>query len=943
MKPAFALDLDHDSVTLLKRSDTGWLRVGSVGLSVSDLDDALAALRGRAMALAPEGFTTKLVLPPSQILYTEIDAPGADRATRRATIAEALKGRTPYEVDDLVFDFSRHGDRAKVAVVARTTLAEAEGFAETYGFNPVCIVAAPKDGAFGGEPFFGLTAQAGEYVPEGSHLDRDQEPVRETGVMPVATIEPEPVVEEAAPEEAAAEPEEVVATVEVAPVEEIPETEDVAAPVELAADPVAPEAEAVPEVIAEDQPDEAAPEAEAPTADPVPEAVAEPVQAAEQPAPAGEAVGEPVDEAPFIAVEDKDEGESLSVLGDALPDVAPEPPVPSFQTRRAASRPEDEEDLRAAENRLHLMTTDPLPDFPLAQVIEGVAAITAPVLDVPAPQPEEEEDGRSRRHRPPPVGRPILKSIPDAAHGTMAQQKLRHAGAEPPIATPLPATPAAPPRPRAAPPRKTVATQPAKGGGRVLLALIGILVAAIVAIGAGSAWLSRDATPEPSTPDAAATDTTSDAASDATGGTAGTDPAATVDEAVPPSDTVDTEPPPDATAPADVADDPPPPTESATDAAVADALAPAPEPDVAPPADVAVTPPAPTPLPEADASGAPAVAQSAPATDSAASPEALPDTGATASDAPPAAQPVPPPFGTVMQFDSAGRIIPTIEGVITPDGYTLFKGRPAKVPPARPTPAAAPVTPAPIPADPAAAPGDGAALAPETQPAPSPADPALAGRKPRERPATIAAVAAAAQQKADAVAEAAAAAAKAEAERLASATPQAVASSRRPTSRPSGLVVTTATPAVESTAVDAAVAAAVAESAAPEPVAAPAPPPQPEVVATAAPEPEPQLGTSFSDEVNEPDVQGTPNMPTTRTVAKQATIKNAINLGEVSLIGVYGSSSNRRALVRMPSGRFVKVKVGDRLDGGTIAAIGDNEVSYVKKGRTIVLKMAKSG
>lgn len=953
MKPAFALDLDHDSVTLLKRSDTGWLRVASVELSEADLDGALARLRGQAETLEPKGFTTKLVLPPSQILYTEVDAPGPDRATRRATIAEALKGRTPYEVADLAFDFSRHGDRAKVAVVAQMTLAEAEAFAETYGFNPVCFVAAPKDGAFGGEPFFGLTARAGEHVPEGSHLDRDQEPVRVTGDLPAVAVaapveapEPEPVAAEVAEEvvvaEVAAEPEVVVE-----PVDEVPEPEDIA---EAAAEAAEPEVGENPEPAAEEPP----PEAEAVTAEetpepapaaPVLETVAGRMQAAQQPQEIEEPAAEPVEEAPFIEVEDTDEGEPISVLHEALPDAAAEPAAPSFQTRRAASRPEDEDDLRAAENRLHLMTIDPVPDFPSAQVIEGVAAITAPVLDVPAAPPETEEDGRASRHRAPPIGRPILKSIPDAAHGTMAQQKLRHAGAAPPIVTPP--APAEAARPRAAKPPRTTVLQPGKGSGRVLLALTGILVAAIVVIGVGSAWLSGDKTPvAPATPEATAPASPDASAADP----AAADPAAPVEDVVPPSDNADAEPLPDATPPADsadVADDPPPPSESATDAAVTDALAAAPEPDVAPPADVAVTPPAPSPLPEADASGAPVVAQSPAAADGAPSPT-LPDAGATASDSPPATQPVPPPFGTLTKFDSAGRIVPTAEGVITPDGYTLFAGPPPKVPPARPATAVAPAAVAPIPAtaDPAAAaPGDGAALTPEALP---PADPALAGKKPRLRPASIAAAAAAAQQKAEAVAEAAAAAAKAEAERLASATPQAVASSRRPAGRPSGLV-TTAASTVEATAVDAAVAAAVAEpvvAETPAPVAAPATAPQPEVVAAApapAPEPEAAPGTSFSDEVNEPDVQGTPNMPTTRTVAKQATIKNAINLSEVSLIGVYGSSSNRRALIRMPSGRFVKVKVGDRVDGGTIAAIGESEVSYVKRGRTIVLKMSKSG
>ncbi|HQU70300.1 MAG TPA: hypothetical protein PLI43_19190 [Albidovulum sp.] len=965
MKPAFALDLDNDSVTLLQRSAVGWLRVGSVGFSDADLDGALGRLKGKAEALAPEGFTSKLILPPSQVLYTEVDAPGPDRTARRATIAEALKGRTPYEVTELVFDFSRSGDRAKVAVVAQVTLDEAEGFAETYGFNPVCIVAVPRDGAFGGEPFFGLTARAGEHVPEGSHLDRDQEPVRVTGdvsalpeaepvvAKPIVEAVVEPVVELAPVVEAEAvvEPEPVVEA------ESVPEPEPIVEPEPVVEAAAKEQATLAPEAVdaAADQPDaEAAPEVPAAAEEPVAvasvlEAVAGRMQAAEQAAaPAVAEALEPEDEAPFIAIDDAEEAEPITVIGEGVPEAWSETALAAFQTRRASARPEDEDDLLAAENRLHLTTADPVPDVATVPVIEGVAAITAPELDVPPLQADGDEAGDAtiQKRRAAALGRPILKSIPDAVHGTIAQQKLRHAVAAPPIAA---ATPPAPPRPRKTAASRQTAPAQARSSGRVLLALTGILLAAMVTLGLASAWFSGGDEP-----------TGAVAPSETAPTTPAAENAAPIDEAVPPSDSAEADLLPEA-AP-DAIEAAPEPDVSATDAAVADALNETPaDPVVAAPAEVADTPPASSPLPEADASGAPAIAQSPATPDGAGGPNALPDARTAASDAPPAPQPVPPPFGTVMQFDSAGMIVPTAEGVITPEGFTLFSGRPSKVPPARPATAAPAALPAAVPAttDPAAAPaptdpatatpGDGAALAPAVEP-PPPADPALAGKKPRDRPASIAAAATAAQQKADALAEAAAAAAKAEAEHLASATAQAVTSSRRPATRPRGLVVTTS---VQSAAVDAAVAAAVAEplavapEPAPAPVTAPQPPPQPEVVATAAPEPAPQpellAGTSFTDEVSEPEVQGTPNMPTTRTVAKQATIKNAINLSEVSLIGVYGSSSNRRALIRMPSGRFVKVKVGDRLDGGTIAAIGDSEVSYVKRGRTIVLKMAKSG
>ena len=59
----------------------------------------------------------------------------------------------------------------------------------------------------------------------------------------------------------------------------------------------------------------------------------------------------------------------------------------------------------------------------------------------------------------------------------------------------------------------------------------------------------------------------------------------------------------------------------------------------------------------------------------------------------------------------------------------------------------------------------------------------------------------------------------------------------------------------------------------------------------------------------------------------------------MNLIGVYGTPSNRRALVRLPSGRYKKVQVGDTIDGGRVSAIGDSELRYQKGGRNLVLKI----
>lgn len=82
-----------------------------------------------------------------------------------------------------------------------------------------------------------------------------------------------------------------------------------------------------------------------------------------------------------------------------------------------------------------------------------------------------------------------------------------------------------------------------------------------------------------------------------------------------------------------------------------------------------------------------------------------------------------------------------------------------------------------------------------------------------------------------------------------------------------------------------------------------------------------------------------PKIPSKASVARSATVKNAINLRKVNLIGVYGKPTSRRALVRLSNGRYMKVSVGDRIDGGRVSAISNSELRYAKGGRNVVLKM----
>ncbi|TAG11687.1 MAG: hypothetical protein EAZ40_16990, partial [Rhodobacterales bacterium] len=346
------------------------------------------------------------------------------------------------------------------------------------------------------------------------------------------------------------------------------------------------------------------------------------------------------------------------------------------------------------------------------------------------------------------------------------------------------------------------------------------------------------------------------------------------------------------------------------------------------------------------------------------------------TDAAPDAPMPPPAFGTVYQFDARGLLVPTPEGILSPDGVMLIAGPPPLVPPARSEVAAAAARA--LEAAPAAAalpaPGSTAAdaslvtageapAAPVVDPtaAPTLADPAMAGFRPRARPEGLAPVAApeddaslaveadtavatlrplprpdsvlaaaSASRPAEGVAglatgdlgaQGASLAAQAEARLAAAAAleaenPSIVAISMRPAPRPSDL----------SNAVEAAVAAAVR-----------APEPEAEVIETAAAPPA-DLKPEELDELNEPEVAvAAPSIPSKASVAKQATFANAINLSRINLIGTYGTDSRRYALVRQSNGRYKKVKVGDKIDGGTIKAITETEVRYQKGGKLISL------
>lgn len=286
---------------------------------------------------------------------------------------------------------------------------------------------------------------------------------------------------------------------------------------------------------------------------------------------------------------------------------------------------------------------------------------------------------------------------------------------------------------------------------------------------------------------------------------------------------------------------------------------------------------------------------------------ALPGTGEFETDLVFAALPSPAAPGTSFAFDDRGLVRPSAEGTLSPDGILVYLGRPAVVPPVTPTRFET------SPEEETTSQSRLAAFRPKDRPQGLVQSyergqfggltrDELAEQRPVLRPQSL-------QERAAEIAEAAepdpintddaVAAALATPAAFDNPTQLAATASRRPDTRPNNFsrIVRRAEKAQAAEPVRVASAASVAPRA----------------------------------------VQ--PKIPSKSSVSKAATVSNAINLRKVNLIGVYGKPSARRALVRLDNGRYQKVVVGDRLDGGRVSAIGESELRYRKGSRNLILKM----
>ncbi|WP_206779617.1 hypothetical protein [Brevirhabdus pacifica] len=945
----------------------------------------LAMMRRTAAELATGGMTTKLVLPASQILYLTVDAPGPSDEEREAQVRAALDGRTPYDVSELVFDHSpTAGDKGRrlVAVVARETLDEAEAFAVEHRFNPVSFVARPDGDEFAGEPFFGMTAHARTLL-NGDTVERDAEPVRIKGSVPQGG---DAEVETSGAEKATAEDNQGRAAGDAGA-----KTDPAAAPADGQSEEMSGPAPAFSTRRADREARPAGGTVTIERASRFSMGAIPPASAAMS--GAADASTDPA------AVE-------LSETGDGKPGarrapvVAPLPDLPgdgqatgqptSQPTGRRGAQPALPGDVAARS-----MAGRDAP--PVGGAVGGAdrhaehragfsfPAEGGPVDGAPAGHPR----GMSRRTgilltllllvalALAAIATTLIKRNELASVFTSADFELADATFLPPLGYDEPPLTAFRPTPRPEQPARLAQDAPADD-------LIGPRAPApvVTAVMTSTGPIAR---PETMMPEVPAID----------------GPAGAVQDLVAEADTIRLSLPP---LPPLVSDAAPAPSGQASTTAPA-ALAAAPQrlapqaadplapladesvgraafsaPDLAEiqPQDAAaagellalVTPEtsirpdrrptsdpgartSPETTPDEVREERPALADDAapllpdgpdPALHYAATgiwtgaPEMIVvppsqgldalyiasiDPAVTQQDAialPPALagddlrlpnQAVPADASARFELDARGLVTPAPSGTLSPDGVTVYAGRPDPMPAERPRREAA------------------AQDATDDDKAEATANaPAVAAVRPTARPDDLSD--------------------RTERQQLAGLTRKEL-SQVRPKLRPEEAALT-APGANTKAEIEKAVADAnreVVPDTSAEPVV------NASKLAVRSSEKPKLRPANFASvmrkaratrmkSVASPDPKADPRLPEKTSVSRAATERNAVNLSKISLIGVYGTSSSRRALVRLPSGKFKKVEVGDRMDGGRVIAIGDESLRYTKSGRSVVLAMPRS-
>lgn len=165
-KPNFALDLSNEGVALWHRaSGGGWTVLGQVGLDAPDLPEQIRVLRDQVMNGATgtaRSRRTVVRIPRSEVMLSKVSlGVFEDEAAERHGLKQIEK-ISPLPMEEVAYDLGEKGfgNMAPVGIVARQTLIEADGFAKTHGFDTIYFTTQYSERDFPREPRFYLTERA---------------------------------------------------------------------------------------------------------------------------------------------------------------------------------------------------------------------------------------------------------------------------------------------------------------------------------------------------------------------------------------------------------------------------------------------------------------------------------------------------------------------------------------------------------------------------------------------------------------------------------------------------------------------------------------------------------------------------------------------------------------------------------------------------------------
>ncbi len=158
-KPSFALDLSNEGITLWQRANGGtWDALGRIPLDAPNIPEQIKLLRTKAGVKHSTPLKAVVRIPPSEVLFSRLKLGVFEGDAAEKQARKLIDDLTPYSLNEILYDLESKGagNMAPVAVVARSTLEEAEAFAAQHGFEALYFSTDYELREFPREPRFYL-------------------------------------------------------------------------------------------------------------------------------------------------------------------------------------------------------------------------------------------------------------------------------------------------------------------------------------------------------------------------------------------------------------------------------------------------------------------------------------------------------------------------------------------------------------------------------------------------------------------------------------------------------------------------------------------------------------------------------------------------------------------------------------------------------------------